>query len=184
MKKETTRRQFLCDAGPILLLGAYGCWKGGPEDSEKKAEICSKDLPRYKITDGEKERIFQETEPLLADIGLTTFVKITAVHIFEDCGPQIWVDCKAMDSFDIYDIHADFFPDTREERDRILRDLKVGSVFMMKGGYNISKDSSVMLYDPAYSRVEPEVLEDKMKRLFEIEEDWAKIPIRCGVESI
>lgn len=178
MKKETTRRKFLCDVGPIFLLGVYGCWKGNLPEGKKKTAIYSKDLPRYKITDSEKEMIFKDTEPLLGDIGLTTLVKITHVDSYEHPGLspfQIWVDCKAMDSFAIYDMHADFFPDTSEQRDRIVRDLKVGSVFMMKGEYNISNDFSVGLYDPIYSRVEPVDLENKMKKLFQLIEDWEKI---------
>jgi|GEM_PF-1922611 len=187
MKKETTRRKFLCDAGTMFLLGAYSCRKENLPDVKKKAAIYSKDLHRHKITDAETENIFKDTEPLLADIGLATVVKIINVDSYEHPGGspfQVWVDCKAMDSFEIYDMHADFFPDTSEQRDRIVKDLKVGSVFMMKGEYNISKDFPVSLYEPTYSRVGPENLENKMKKLFQIIEDSSKIKIRCGVEYI
>jgi len=139
------------------------------------------------MAEAEIETIFKDTEPLLADIGLTTVVKVTHVDSYEHPGDspfQIWVDCKAMDSFAIYDMHADFFPDTSEQRDIIVRDLKVGSIFMMKGEYDISNDSSVGLYEPAYSRVEPVHLENKMKRLFQMVEDSAKIKIHCRDEYI
>ncbi|MBU4185422.1 MAG: hypothetical protein KKI12_06550 [Proteobacteria bacterium] len=172
MRKETTRRKFLCDVGAMCLLGAYGWCKENPPANKKKAAICSKELSMHGAT---------EAELLLANIGLTTVVKIIHTDSYEFPGHfpfQVSVDCKAMDNFaTIQDICMEFFPKTIEQRDRIVEDLKVDSIFLIKGEYNMLKDTPVMLYEPDYTRVKPKPLENEMRKLFQMFEDSMKIKI-------
>ena len=179
MKKETTRRKFLCDAGAMCLFGAYGWWKENPPANKKKAAICSKELSMHEASDAEIEKIFKDTEPLLANIGLTTVVKIIHTDSYEhpDHPPfQVSVDCKALDNFaTIQDICMEFFPEITEQRDRIVEDLKADSIFLIKGKYNMLKDTPVMLYEPDYTRVKPRLLENEMKKVFQMFEDSMKI---------
>ena len=180
MRKETTRRKFLCDVGAMCLFGAYGWWKENPPANKKKAAICSKELSRYGASDAEIEKIFIDTEPLLANIGLTTIVKIIHIDSYEFPGSQFQVslDCRGLDNFGtVQDICMEFFPKTIEQRDRIVEDLKVDSIFLIKGEYGILKDTPVTLYEPDYSRIKPKSLENKMKKLFQIFEDSMKTRI-------
>ena len=175
MKKETTRRKFLCDVGAMCLFGAYGWWRENPLDSKKKVAICSKELSMHGASDAEIEKLFKDTEQLLANIGLTTIVKIIHIDSYELPGYfpfQVSVDCKALDNFaTTQDICMEFFPETTEQRDRIVEDLKADSIFLIKGEYGIFKDTPVMLYEADYSRIKPKPLENEMKKLFQLFEE-------------
>ena len=180
MKKKTTRRKFLCDAGAMCLFGAYGWWKENPPAVKKKFAICSKKLSMHGASDAEIEKIFKDTEPLLANIGLTTIVKIIHTDSYEFPGSQfqVSVDCKALDNFGtVQDICMDFFPEAVEQRNKIVKDLKADSIFLVKGKYSILKDIPVTLYEPDYSRIKPKPLENEMRKLFQIFEDSMKIKI-------
>ena len=174
MKKETTRRKFLCDVGAMCLFGTYGWWRENPLANKKKVAICSKELSMHGASDAEIEKIFKDTEPLLANIGLTTIVKIIHIDSYELPGSQfqVSVDCKALDNFGtVQDICMDFSPKTIEQRDKIVKDLKADSIFLVKGKYSILKDIPVTLYEPDYSRIKPKPLENEMRKLFQIFED-------------
>ncbi len=180
MKKETTRRTFLCDAGAMCLFGAYGWWRENPPAVKKKAAICSKKLSMHGASDAEIEKIFKDTEPLLANIGLTTVVQIIHIDSYELPGYfpfQVSVDCKGLDSWGtIQNICMEFFLETIEQRDRIVEDLKADSIFLIKGEFML-EDTPVTFYEPDYNRIKPKSLENKMKKLFQIFEDSMKITI-------
>ena len=180
MKKEITRRKFLCGAGAMCLLCSYGWCKENPPAVKKKSIICSKELSMHGANDAEVEKLFKDTEPLLANIGLTTVVKIIHIDSYEFPGSQfqVSVDCKALDNFGaVQNICMEFFPRAVEQRDKIVKDLKADSIFLIKGEYGMLKDISVTLYEPDYSRTKPKSLENKMKKLFQIFEDSMKIKI-------
>ena len=171
MKKETTRRKFLCDAGAMCLLGAYGWWKENPPAVKKKSAICSKKLSMHGASDAEVEKLFKDTEPLLANIGLTTVVKIIHIDSYEFHGSQfqVSVDCKGLDNFGtVQDICMEFFPKTIEQRDKIVKDLKADSISLIKGEYSIDP---VTIYEPDYNRVKPKSLANKMKKVFQMFEE-------------
>jgi len=180
MEKETTRRKFLCDAGAMCLFGAYGWWKENPPANKKKAAICSKELSRRGASDAEIEKLFKDTDLLLANIGLTTVVKIIHIDSYEFPGSQfqVSVDCKGLDNFGtVQDICMEFFPRAVEQRDKIVKDLKADSIFLIKGEYGMLEDTPVTLYEPDYSRTKPKPLENEMIKLFQIFEDSMKIKI-------
>jgi hypothetical protein len=179
MKKETTRRKFLCDAGAMCLFGAYGWWRENPPAVKKKFAICSKKLSMHGASEAEIEKLFKDTEPLLANIGLTTIVKIIHIDSYEYPGSQfqVSVDCKGLDSWGtIQNICMEFFPGAVEQRDKIVEDLKADSIFLIKGEFML-EDTPVTFYEPDYSRIKPKSLENKMIKLFQRFEDLMKIKI-------
>ncbi len=166
MKKKITRRKFLCNAGAVCLLGTYCCGNKIPMDS-KKTEICSKALSNYNpITD--EEKIFQDTEPLMDTITLRTVAKIIKIESYEYPGGsfQVSVDCKAFDGFaTIHDMSLEFFPMKIYQRDRIIEDLKVASIYSIGGNW-VMLENSITFYEPDYKKIEPEHLENQMKKMF------------------
>ncbi len=146
MKNETTRRTFLCDVGAMCLFGAYGWWRENPPANKKKFAICSKKLSMHGATEAEIEKIFKDTEPLLANIGLTTIVKIIHIDSYEFPGSQfqVSVDCKGLDNFDtVQDICMYFFLRAVEQRDKIVKNLKADSIFLVNGEYGMLEDTPV-----------------------------------------
>ena len=126
----------------------------------------------HEPTEAEVEKLLKDTEPLLANIGLTTIVKIIHIDSYELPGYfpfQVSVDCKGLDNFGtIQNICMEFFPEIIEQRDRIVEDLKADSIFLIKGKYGILEDIPVTFYEPDYSRIKPKPLENKMRKLFQL----------------
>jgi len=172
MKKKITRRKFLCNVGAVCLLGTYSNWNKIPLDS-KKTEICSKALSNYDPI-ADEEKIFQDTEPLMDTITLQTVAKIIKIESYEFPGGsfQVSADCKAFDDFGtIHDMSLEFSPAKIFQRDRIIQDLKADSIYVIKGGWSIIKNCPITLYEPDYKRIEPEHLENQMKKMFKLFEE-------------
>ena len=172
MKKKITRRKFLCNVGAVCLLGTYSCGNKITLNN-KKTEITSKALSNYDpVTD--EEKIFKDTEYLFANIKLRTVAKIIEINSYEfpDGSFQISVDCKAFDDFGtIHDMDLEFFPREICQRDRIIEDLKTASIYFIKGGWSIIENCPITLYEPDYKRIEPEHLENQMKKMFKLFEE-------------
>ena len=172
--KKKTRRKFLCDMMTMSFFGSYGCLKKNLPGSNKNAARCSKILSRHKAIETE-EKIFKDTEPLFANIELSTVAKIINVYSYDNPGHspfQISVECKAFDDFGaVHNVDLVFFPEKIGQRDRIIEDLKADSIYSIKGGWTMLKDYPITFFSPDYKRIEPEHLENQMKKMFKIFED-------------
>ena len=109
-----------------------------------------------------------EREHYLLDTGfeLTTIVKITQIdsYVFENDSLQVSVDGLALDSAGfVFKILLEYNPESLGERDQLLQDLKLDSIFMVKGEYGVVEDTppSIMLHYPSYRTVEPDFLKRK-----------------------
>ncbi len=119
-----------------------------------------------------------EKEHYLLDTGfeLTTIVKITQVdsyYFHENDSFQVSVDGLALDSIgSVFSINMDYTSESPEERDRLLQDFKLGSLFLVKGEYGVIRDEDtphcIFVYEPSYRSVEPEFSEEEVRRVFEI----------------
>jgi len=167
MKKKITRRKFLCNVGAVCLLGTYSFGNKIPLDS-KKTEIYSKAIPNYDpISDD--EQIFKDTGFLFDNIKLSTVAKITGINSYEFPynSFQVSVECKSFDNFQTDDIGLEFFTEKSCYRDKIIEDLNIGSIYFIRGDWNII-DGSITLYEPDYQRIEPGHLETQMGKMFEM----------------
>jgi len=173
MGKKMTRRNFLCNVAAVPLLGAYSYADKILVDSKKTA-ICSKSLSGYEATEVE-EKILENIQLLFDESELCAVAKIINIDSYELPGYfpfQISVDCKAFDIFmAVHDISLEFFIDKISQRDQIMKDLKTDSIFLIKGEPIIIKDCPVTLYEPGYKRIEPEHLENQMKKMFKLFEE-------------
>jgi hypothetical protein len=117
-----------------------------------------------------------EREHYFLDTGfeLTTIVKITQVdsyYFHENDSFQVSVDGLALDSAGfVFKILLEFNPESLGERDQLLQDLKLDSIFVVKGEYGVDEDTppSIMLHYPSYRTVEPEFSEEEVRRAFQI----------------
>jgi hypothetical protein len=117
-----------------------------------------------------------EREHYLLNTGfeLTTIVKVTHIdsyYFHENDSMQVSVDGLALDSSGfVFKILLEYNPESLGERDQLLQDLKLDSIFMVKGEYGIVEDTppSIMLHYPSYRAVEPEFSEEEIRRAFQI----------------
>ena len=110
---------------------------------------------------------------LVTGAELTAMVNITQVesYIHEDKSFQVSVDCLALDSFGfVFQLNMNFTPDFIEERDKLLRELKVDSLLITKGHYTVVENMPpfITLHDPSYRAVPPEFSEDQIRKAFEV----------------
>ena len=81
-----------------------------------------------------------EMKHYLLDTGfqLTTIVWITWIesYVHSDINLQVKVEGLALDSYAfVFELSLEFNPDSKEEMDTLLRDLKVGSFYLVQGQY-------------------------------------------------
>jgi hypothetical protein len=108
------------------------------------------------------------------DFEFFTIAKIEHVESFKlpDNSFQISVDCSGLDSIgQVFKLGLDFTPDSVEIKNRILEELKVDSIFIVKGAYTITKDinpTHISLHDPYYEPVYPQSFEDEIREVFRV----------------
>jgi len=79
------------------------------------------------------------------------------------------VDCLALDCIgSVFDLNSEFSPGSIEERDQLLEDMKVDSIFPVKGQYGVSRSAPICLFEPAYRFGEPDFPLDKVREAFRI----------------
>jgi hypothetical protein len=111
---------------------------------------------------------------------LAAIVKITQVnsYIHPNQSLQVSVDCLALDSLGfVFQLNMNFTPDLIEARDQLLRDLRVDSLVIVKGQYTVIEDSPpfIMLHDPAYRAVPPEISEAQVRQVLELNQPKANL---------
>ena len=107
----------------------------------------------------------------LSDLELTTIVKINNVesYLHPDNSMQVSVDCQALDCIgSVFDLKLEFSPGSIEERDQLLEDMKVDSIFPVKGQYGVSRSAPICLFEPTYRFPEPDFPLDKVREAFRI----------------
>ena len=107
------------------------------------------------------------------DFEFCTIAKIEHVESFKlpDNSFQISIDCSGLDSIgQVFQLEMNFSPESVEAKDRILEDLKVDSIFIVKGTYTITKDVilHITLHDPYYEPVYPQSFEDEIREVFRV----------------
>jgi hypothetical protein len=134
-------------------------------------------MVRGSITDVETGES-HEVEHFLLVTGseLTAMVKITQIesYVHENESFQVSVNCLALDSFGfVFQLNMNFTPDFIEERDKLLRELKVDSLFIVKGHYTVAENMPpfITLHDPSYRTVPPEISEVQVRRAFEVNKE-------------
>ena len=107
----------------------------------------------------------------------TTIARITHVesYMHPDDSIQICVDCLGLDSLGgVFDLSLEFGPDSMEQKKKLLKDLQIDAIFIVKGIYGIPKGDSPTLYDPQYRPVEPEFSETEAREAFRVNgKEWA-----------
>jgi hypothetical protein len=107
------------------------------------------------------------------DCELTTIVKfLNITHSYfpddSDLPIEINVDCEGLGSAgSVFKLHIFFRLDSFEERDRILKDLKVDSLFQIRGEYDVTGEI-ITLFEPEYSPLGPDYPEDEIRKAFEV----------------
>jgi len=107
----------------------------------------------------------------LSDLELTTIVKINKVesYLHPDNSIQVSVDCQALDCIgSVFDLNLEFSPGSIEERDQLLEDMKVDSIFPVKGQYGVSRSAPICLFEPAYRFPEPDFPLEEVREAFRI----------------
>lgn len=109
---------------------------------------------------------------LLNDNEIAAIVKVE--RIFQDTYPDnpfgVTVFCKALDSFGlIFDLDLTFSSETAEIKQRILADLKIDTIHLAKGRYNVfKKTSTVSLLDPEYMALPPDIKEKDVRKVLRV----------------
>lgn len=106
---------------------------------------------------------------------LTTIAKIEDIESYEQPDAfQVLVDCNGLDSAGfVFRLGLNFIADSEAQKDRILNDLKVNSVFIFKGEYNAGKDTApqhILLHNPHYEPVYPRFSEEEIRKVFSVNE--------------
>ena len=107
----------------------------------------------------------------VSDLELTTIVRIRNVESYEhpDNSIQVSVDCQALDSIgSVFDLNLEFSPGSIEARDRLLEDMKVDSIFLVKGQYGVSRNGPICLFEPIYRFAEPDFPLEEVREAFRI----------------
>jgi hypothetical protein len=107
------------------------------------------------------------------DFEFLTIARIEHVESFKlpDNSFQISVDCGGLDSIgQVFKLELIFTPAHIEIKDRILEDLKVDSIFIVKGTYTITEDTPpyITLHEPYYEPVYPQSFEDEIMEVFKV----------------
>lgn len=102
---------------------------------------------------------------------LKTIVKIINVGNWtRDDYMQISVDCLGLDSYGfVFEINLEFNPDTVNKMNRIVEELKVDDIFIVRGTYAIiwAKDEkSITIYDPEYAPASLHFPEEEIREAF------------------
>lgn len=80
---------------------------------------------------------------------------------------HVAVECQALDSIGgVFDLDMDFFPTFIQERDRILEEIGIGSLFWVRGNYPVPKDLPIALFEPQYRPVKPDFSEEEIRKVF------------------
>jgi len=110
---------------------------------------------------------------------LTTIVRILKVRHFyfpddSDLPIEINVDCEGLGSAgSVFKVHIFFRLNSFEERDRILADLQVDSLFQIRGEYDVTGEI-ITLFEPEYSPLGPDYPEDEIRKAFEVNRETKK----------
>ncbi|MBI4679966.1 MAG: hypothetical protein HY753_01820 [Nitrospirae bacterium] len=69
-------------------------------------------------------------------------------------------------------MELNFIAGSEAQKDRILDDLKVNSIFIFRGSYTAGEDAPqhILLHDPHYEPVYPRFSEEEIKKVFSINE--------------
>ena len=132
----------------------------------------AKELIHGSITNvetGETKEI--EYYPFFAEFEVSTLVRVEKVESFSfpDDSMQVSVDCHGLDSIGmVYDVCLDFFPQSTQERDKIVEDLKLASYFLVKGKYGMPKDAPLSISNPEYRPIEPAFSENEISEVFRV----------------
>jgi len=83
---------------------------------------------------------------------------------------KITVNCKALDSIGyVYELGLEFTPDTIEQRDQIIADMKAGAIFIVKGRYIICQSELIIdIHDPEYLPLPPGLDEQEVREVFKV----------------
>ncbi len=93
---------------------------------------------------------------LAAQQKLSTIARVLEVadYITPDGAYQIIIDAQALGAIGrAYDLTLDFSPDTLRRRNQLLRDLKPGAIYRVKGRYWVFAGEPICLLEPTYSRI-------------------------------
>lgn len=103
---------------------------------------------------------------------LRTLVKINKVnsYVHPDNSFQIYIDCWGLDGVGgVFEVGLNFTPSTLEERNKILIDLAVDSIFTVKGSYTIiTAEALIDIHDPLYYPLCPDFSEEEIREVFRI----------------
>ena len=87
---------------------------------------------------------------------------------------EINVDCEGLGSAgSVFKVHIFFRLNSFEERDRILADLQVDSLFQIRGEYDVTGEI-ITLFEPEYSPLGPDYPEDEIRKAFEVNRETKK----------
>lgn len=105
----------------------------------------------------------------------TTIAKIEDIESYElpDNSFQVLVDCNGLDSAgSVFRLALNFIADSEAQKDRILNDLKVNSIFIFRGYYGVVEDAPqhILLSDPHYEPVYPRFSEEEIRKVFSVNE--------------
>ena len=108
---------------------------------------------------------------LLFDIGfeLTAIVKIGKVEniVHPDDSYQVIVHGDALDSAGfVFDVDLNFYPKTNDRKNKIVGELRVDSIFKVRGQYGVIVDAPINLHEPSYCKME--YSEDEGREVFRI----------------
>lgn len=112
--------------------------------------------------------------------GMTTMVKI--IKVSSDMLPsdsmQVSVDCLGLDSSGgVFELNLYYTPDSIEQRDKLIKDLQVGHVYLVDGRYEVH-GQFISIVDAAYRPVEPDFSEDEVREVFRAHS------IICGLPKV
>src|SRR6266581_6355418 len=124
-------------------------------------EDMSRFMTRGTITNMESGEAYEVEHFLFpndAKISATVRIEKVESYIHEDDSMQISVDCEALDSIGfVFKLNMQYTPETTEKMEEILRDLAVGRVFFVEGGYTLLKEEvAITIHDADYHPVDGE----------------------------
>lgn len=110
-----------------------------------------------------------EPDFFAAGFELTTVVMVKKVEslVLPNLSMQVAAECQALDSIgEGFDLGMDFFPTSIQERDRILEEIGIGSLFLVRGNYRVPKDFPIAVFESQYRPVEPDFSEEEIRKVF------------------
>jgi hypothetical protein len=104
------------------------------------------------------------------DLQITAIIKVGKVHhvVLPNNSLEVSIDCLGLDHIgSVFNVKIMFWPDSVDERDAILRDMREDSIWKVQGRYTLYEDNIIGVFEPTYDVVS-DYMDPELREVFRI----------------